>query len=102
MSDKCDPEVYENGTSVFVTHTIRAVDIEVWVQKIAKDSGQKVDWHYSGGRAQILALGDLVKVRAAIQSNRPTHDTLMRQEIQSLKLGQLDEYIDGVWHYNGF
>jgi hypothetical protein len=101
MSDRCDPEIYKNGVEVFVTHTIRAADIEIWVQKIAQDSGQKVDWHYSSGRAQILALGDIAKVREAIISNRPTHDALMRQEIQSLKLGQLDEYIEGVWHYNG-
>jgi hypothetical protein len=28
---------------------------------VAKKSGQRVDWHYSGGRAHVLVLGDHAK-----------------------------------------
>ena len=61
MSDRCDKDIYDNGTQVFLTHTISGKDIEKWVQKIAEESGEKVDWHYFGGRAVVLALGDLKK-----------------------------------------
>ena len=50
---KCDKDIYENGTEVFFTHTIYADDLETWINKVAEESGQKVDWHYYAGRAII-------------------------------------------------
>jgi len=44
---------------------------EEWVQKVAKASGQKVDWHYSGGVANVLYLGDHARVLAAVERLRP-------------------------------
>ena len=41
--DKCDQEVYEKGEVVFITNTIRFVRMEEWVQKIAQDSGQRLE-----------------------------------------------------------
>lgn len=65
MNDKCDPVIYKQGQRVFLTHTIPSVKIEKWIKQVAAQSGQPVDWHYVGGRAVILALGDLSKVYAA-------------------------------------
>lgn len=103
MSDRCDYDVYEKGRQVFLTQTIRASNIETWVQKIAADSGQQVDWHYAGGRAIILALGDIEKVRESILQNRQMHDDFYIEEAEKyLPNHNHQRHIDGIWRYNGF
>lgn len=103
MSDRCDAEVYANGVQVFLTQTIRSFNVETWVQKIAADSGQKVDWHYAGGRAIILAVGDLDKVRQAILANKQMHDDFYVDEAEKYLPGHNHQrHIDGIWRYNGF
>lgn len=102
MLDRCQTDIYENGTQVFLTHTIAAKDLDPWVQKIAEDSGQPVDWHYAGGRAIILALGDLEKVKTSLKKLRPEHDELYRKA-SAVYLG--DKYdcsrtLDGLWRYS--
>ena len=77
----CDKDIFELGHCVFVTHTIPSNAIEQWVQKIAKRSGQPVDWHYAGGRAVVLALGDLDKVQEALEHFMPEHNELMKKEL---------------------
>ena len=62
---------------MFQTHSIGSMwDIEAWVQRVAKISGQPVDWYFAGGRVMVLALGDLAKVRAAIRKLMPEHDAM--------------------------
>jgi len=109
MSDRCNQEVYNDGVEVFLTHTIDSKDMERWVQTIAKDSGQKVDWHYGAGRAQVLAIGDLSKVRQAILKNKKMHDEhfiLASQKYiihpSSYDKERIQGIVDGVWFYNGF
>ena len=82
----CDSEVFKNGESVFVTDTIPSNAMEGWVKKVAELSGQRVDWHFFGGRANVLALGDIDKVKAAIQKLMPEHDRLRRAAIKKLGL----------------
>lgn len=77
----CDDEVYKRGTSVFVTDSISSNRMERWVQQVAKLSGQRVDWHFSGGRANVLALGDLGRVRTAIEQLMPLHDSLREESL---------------------
>lgn len=72
----CDDLIYSQGTTVFVGDTIGSCAIERWVKKIAKTSGQCVDWHWAGGRANVLAIGDIEKVRAAIEQHKPEYDEL--------------------------
>lgn len=72
----CDKEVFTNGHLVMITHTIPSRLIEKWVKKVAKTSGQRVDWHYAGGRACIMAIGDLQTVYDVIDSLMPEHDAL--------------------------
>jgi len=53
----CNPDIFKNGQCVCVVDgPSRAV--EDWVQKVAKTADAQVDWHYSGGRAVVLHLGD--------------------------------------------
>ncbi len=69
----CDPDVFANGVPIFVTHTIRSVQIEPWVRKMREQSGCRIDWHMAGGRAIVLALGDVEKARAALAVAMPGH-----------------------------
>lgn len=104
MSDKCDKEVYENGSQIFLTHSIPAKKIEKWIKAVAKESGQKVDWHYVGGRAVILALGDLKKVYSALTNLRETHDDLYFHAVKELgdtfTDKMIQEQLQGIWEYN--
>lgn len=105
MSNRCDQEVYDNGTQVFLTHTLAAKDVEDWVQQIAKESNQKVDWHYGAGRAQVLALGDLEKVKEAIIKLRSIHDAAYikaMRELACFEDFQSERVLKGIWQYNGF
>ncbi len=54
---QCDPEIFENGKGVCVVSG-EPDDVERWVRLVAKKANAKVDWHYSGGRASVLHLGD--------------------------------------------
>ena len=80
----CAAEVYKNGALVMITHSIPANALEAWVKTVAEQSGQAVDWHFAGGRACILALGDLERVRAAIEALLPEHDEMQRKEYEAV------------------
>ena len=78
----CDREIFEHGQTVFMTHTIPSNAMEGWVRGVAAESGQRVDWHFWGGRARVLAIGDIEAVKAAIERSLPEHDRLF---IEALK-----------------
>ncbi len=75
----CNPEIFAKGEQVFLTNSIPSNAMEGWVRKVAKESGQPVDWHFAGGHARVLALGDLKKVGAAIAKLKSEHDRLQRE-----------------------
>ena len=56
---KCDRELWEKGEHLATIIDLEPRQIENIVKSVAKKSGQRVDWHYFGGRACIRALGDL-------------------------------------------
>lgn len=53
----CNPEIFEHGEGVCVVNGSSNA-VERWVQSVAKKTEAQVDWHYSGGRANVLHLGD--------------------------------------------
>jgi hypothetical protein len=59
----CDPDIYENGTTVAVVADRDANGIEQLVWHIAYTTGQRVDWFYMAGRGVVRAIGDLALVR---------------------------------------
>lgn len=67
MSLNCDKELFDHGHSVAVLDACR-YRAERFVQAVAEKSGQRVDWHYSGGRANVLYIGDHAKVTEAIET----------------------------------
>lgn len=100
--DSCDTEVYEKGTVVFLTNTIGSARMEEWVKNIAQHSGQRVDWHYFGGRGVVKALGDLHRVRKAIISLKEMHDQFLLEALKELRFHDDEnvEYAAGIWEYN--
>jgi hypothetical protein len=75
----CDPDIYRNGRLAFSTHSISSNRMEDWVKRVAKESGQPVDWHFAGGIACVKTTGDLGRVDAAIKKLMPLHDELRAQ-----------------------
>lgn len=53
----CNSEIFQKGKGVCVVDGSSNA-VERWVKSIAKKADAKVDWHYSGGRANVLHLGD--------------------------------------------
>jgi hypothetical protein len=47
---------------MLLTHSVPPNATEGWVKKVARLSGQQVDWGFIGGRIRIFAMGDLDKV----------------------------------------
>jgi len=87
--DQCDKNIFQNGIVVMVTHTIPALDLEIWVRKIAEESGQQVDWHYVGGRAVIKAIGNIDHIQEVIEKLLPEHDLLYKKAFQRYNLNEM-------------
>jgi hypothetical protein len=66
--EPCDREIYEKGKHLCTIVGPRSFTLDPWVKEIAKESGQRVDWHYVGGRACVLVIGDAARVRTAIEA----------------------------------
>lgn len=53
----CDPEIFQKGQPVAALDGSSNA-VERWVKVVASKANARVDWHYSGGVAQVLHLGD--------------------------------------------
>ena len=53
----CDSEIFHNGEPIMAMWG-PSVKVEAWVKEIAKKAKARVDWHITGGMANILHLGD--------------------------------------------
>ena len=67
--DRCRPDIYANGTAIGVVADIK--DIDKFVSRLRKLSGQPVDWSSYCGRYAIMAIGDIDKVKAAFEVTKP-------------------------------
>ena len=66
----CDPEILKNGRLV-ITLQGSSNAVENWVKRVAEMAGARLDWHYVGGIAHVLHLGDdesLQRVHTAIEN----------------------------------
>lgn len=102
----CDPRIHEKGRVVFITHTIRTAHMEAWIRRVAKLSGQPVDWHQAGGRPHVKTLGDVAKVRKALLTLRNEHDDgyYFASGPERGKAGRAHRrrIVSGIWSFNGF
>lgn len=63
----CNPFIFRNGECVCVLDG-RPHDVELWVKAVAKKANALVDWHYFGGRANVLHLGDSQSLRRVLSA----------------------------------
>ena len=66
-----DREVYERGTTILKGLGGEANAVEAWVRRVAKESGQRVDWFYCYGRVFVKAMGDVERARAVAERLMP-------------------------------
>ena len=70
----CDRDIFLNGVPVALLDGPSNA-VENWVKKIVETAKARIDWHYSGGIAQVLFLGDResrARVHAAIDQQGST------------------------------
>lgn len=76
----CDLDVYESGIAVAIVHDPGgAAAIDAWVLLIRRESGQRVDWHYVGGRGVVKVIGDVDAVRTVLRA----HGNLIKQMVET-------------------
>lgn len=73
---RCSDDLYQNGQPVLMVQGPRASTIEDWVQLVARVSGQRVDWHFVGGYARVVCLGDRDRVVQAASNLRVVLDEM--------------------------
>jgi hypothetical protein len=54
---ECDPEIYKNGITVARLDG-RSEKVQRYVRTLARKANARLDWHLSGGIAQVLYLGN--------------------------------------------
>lgn len=81
VPDPADPNVFRNGTPIMVLAGPRPWMIETWLRDC--DTANKLDWHFSGGRAQVLSL----KPEKHLQHLRATVATLAEACVRSPEAG---------------
>lgn len=103
----CDQDVFKNGRSLAALDA-RSVQAEAWVQRVALLSAQRVDWHYSGGVAHVLVLGDHGRALEAAKSIagdldgrvmrwfEPDDGGCYRAGVTDAPKGALGAFFDGV------
>ncbi len=62
----CSHEMFKGGKYVCLISGGSARLIDRFVKEVAEYSDQPVDWHYMGGRARVVTIGDTAKVWDAI------------------------------------
>lgn len=99
---KCNEDLYQKGITVFVTHTLMAKDIESFIIRVSEDCGKPVDWHYAGGRAQVLCFKeDIDVVQKSLLKFRSVHDDMYKKAITDLYKGldvaMANHNTDAMW-----
>ena len=59
----CDKQIYTNGKPFMIMASAPVEVFEILAKHIAKETGDKIDWHFVGGRARFLTLGDVDKAQ---------------------------------------
>lgn len=63
----CKTDIFRNGKNLCVVDGASNA-VEQWVKAIAKNANTRVDWHYSGGQANVLHLGDDASRQRALEA----------------------------------
>lgn len=63
----CDPEVFNRGHAILVVGEAGVDIMEAFCERLNNLSDVKFDWHYQGGSAVLLYLGDYGLARKTIE-----------------------------------
>jgi hypothetical protein len=74
----CDQEIFQKGRHVGMLAGPGSNAIERWVRGVAERSGQRVDWHFFGGRANVLCIGDIDAARREFDASIPALQAAFR------------------------
>jgi hypothetical protein len=69
-SDPCDEEIFTKGNHVAILAGANAKTIDEFVRCVSEKAKIKMDWHYVGGRANVLAIGEIEAARRALNDYR--------------------------------
>jgi hypothetical protein len=83
----CEPSIFTQGEPIAALDA-RKADAEQWVRLIARRTNAKIDWHYSGGLAQVLHLGDADSRERVVTAMRELKDRLKGKLLQIYGPGQ--------------
>jgi hypothetical protein len=85
----CDPKIFKKGTCVAMLDG-SSNRVEHWVRSVAKKANAKVDWHYAGGRAMVLHLGDSASYTRTLEAIKELAPPTMREiDYDKYESGQL-------------
>jgi hypothetical protein len=95
----CNPDIFKKGKGVCVVDGSSNA-VERWVQMVAKKANAQVDWYYSGGRANVLHLGDEAsrqRVLNAIEELKgKLQGTILRVDGPALFRNGVDKWPEGA------
>lgn len=75
MSEKCDPEVFQNGITFGYYDNMTKAEADEFCKNESERTGNKYDWHYVAGRVHIKYIPRVV----------PTKTVQNEQESKSMK-----------------
>ena len=91
----CDDEIFKNGRPI-VALDGRSNAVERWVKAVAVKADARIDWHYSGGVAQVLHLGDTDSRNRVLKTMRELAPTLEGHILRYFDLEDVGLYRKGV------
>lgn len=90
-----DKQLCDTGTHVLTTH-LNALDMEGWVARLERLSGQPVGWGYRAGAAMVHTTGDTEKVLAAAEILHDDLNELHRRETARVA-PMLEQHRPAMW-----
>lgn len=91
----CDPAIFTHGESIAALDA-RKDPAERWVRLIARRANAKLDWHYSGGVAHVLHLGDADSRERVVATMCALESRLKGRLMQIYEIGEPGLYRKGV------
>jgi hypothetical protein len=67
MADLCRDDVFRHGKQVTIFGDKPKDEVEWVCQETSRRTGKPIDWHYAGGRAVVLTLGDPEEAREVMK-----------------------------------
>lgn len=93
--DPCPADIFRDGDPVILVDALPNAT-ERWVQTVAALANARVDWHYSGGVAQVLHLGNSESRSRVDEAITQLADSLDGRIIRRLPVGADGLYRRGV------